>query len=152
MPIAKRLNRRAVLRGVAGAALALPALEAMGEIVTSNPPKDSAHSTQPTGCHSRRKRMGSATGAGFQQLKKTVSFDLASPPNHWLLFRDHVSFMVACTTKTEQKPIRTVCSDMWLTGAPLHSPKPGAFNSSDWIKSSRSTPDNIVVSHRWYCR
>ncbi|MCU0718821.1 MAG: hypothetical protein MUC83_03895 [Pirellula sp.] len=35
----QRIHRRAVLRGIAGAALALPALEAMGEIVTAQPPR-----------------------------------------------------------------------------------------------------------------
>ena len=38
-----------------------------------------------------------------------------------------------------------VCSDMWLTGAPLHNPKPGTFNSAGL--------DQVVALHtKQYCR
>jgi hypothetical protein len=38
-----------------------------------------------------------------------------------------------------------ICSDMWLTGAPLHNPKPGTFNSVGL--------DQVVALHtKQYCR
>ena len=38
-----------------------------------------------------------------------------------------------------------LCSDMWLTGAPLHNPKPGTFNSV--------ALDQVVALHtKQYCR
>ena len=38
-----------------------------------------------------------------------------------------------------------VCSDMWLTGAPLHNPKPGTYNSVGL--------DQVVALHtKQYCR
>ena len=38
-----------------------------------------------------------------------------------------------------------MCSDMWLTGAPLHNPKPGTFNSVSL--------DQVIALHtRQYCR
>ncbi|MCU0718822.1 MAG: DUF1552 domain-containing protein [Pirellula sp.] len=38
-----------------------------------------------------------------------------------------------------------VCSDMWLTGAPLHNPKPGSFNSV--------ALDQMIAQHtKQYCR
>ena len=38
-----------------------------------------------------------------------------------------------------------VCSDMWLTGAPLHNPKPGSYNSAGL--------DQVIAQHtKQFCR
>ncbi len=38
-----------------------------------------------------------------------------------------------------------VCSDMWLTGAPLHNPKPGTYNTAGL--------DQVIALHtKKYCR
>ena len=50
-----------------------------------------------------------------------------------------------CTIPNGPKADPHICSDMWLTGAPLHNPKPGTFNSVGL--------DQVVALHtKQYCR
>jgi hypothetical protein len=44
-------------------------------------------------------------------------------------YREHVSFLGGLQHANGLKADPHICSDMWLTGAPLHDPKPGKFNS-----------------------
>jgi hypothetical protein len=44
-------------------------------------------------------------------------------------FRNHVSFMGGLHHPSGPKADPHTCSDMWLTGAPLHNPKPGTYNT-----------------------
>ncbi len=44
-------------------------------------------------------------------------------------FREKLSFMGGLFHPSGPKADPHTCSDMWLTGAPLHNPKPGTYNS-----------------------
>ena len=60
-------------------------------------------------------------------------------------FRQHVSFMGGLHHENGPKADPHVCSDMWLTGAPLHNPKPGTYNSVSL--------DQVIALHtKQYCR
>ena len=88
-----QLDRRAVLKGVAGTALALPVLDAMGKEVAEQTPR-------------RFCALYTANGMSLPKEQHGI--------NDWHWF---------------PKADPHVCSDMWLTGAPLHNPKPGTYNS-----------------------
>jgi hypothetical protein len=60
-------------------------------------------------------------------------------------FRKQLSFMGGLYHPSGPKADPHVCSDMWLTGAPLHNPKPGTYNSVGL--------DQIVALHtKKFCR
>ena len=60
-------------------------------------------------------------------------------------FRKQLSFMGGLYHPSGPKADPHVCSDMWLTGAPLHNPKPGTYNSVGL--------DQVVALHtKQYCR
>jgi hypothetical protein len=60
-------------------------------------------------------------------------------------FADQVSFFGGLYHENGTKADPHVCSDMWLTGAPLHNPKPGAFNSVGL--------DQVIAQHtKQHCR
>lgn len=60
-------------------------------------------------------------------------------------FRQHVSFLGGLYHPSGPKADPHVCSDMWLTGAPLHNPKPGTYNSVGL--------DQVVALHtKQHCR
>jgi hypothetical protein len=60
-------------------------------------------------------------------------------------FRKQLSFMGGCFHPNGPKADPHTCSDMWLTGAPLHNPKPGSYNSVGL--------DQIIALHtKQFCR
>src|SRR5678815_5664490 len=60
-------------------------------------------------------------------------------------FRKQLSFMGGLYHPSGPKADPHLCSDMWLTGAPLHNPKPGAYNSAGL--------DQVVALHtKQHCR
>ena len=60
-------------------------------------------------------------------------------------FRQHLSFLGGLQHPNGLKADPHMCSDMWLTGAPLHDPKPGMFNSVG--------VDQVIAQHtKKYCR
>ena len=60
-------------------------------------------------------------------------------------FREQLSFLGGLYHPNGTKADPHLCSDMWLTGAPLHNPKPGMFNSV--------ALDQVVAQHtKQYCR
>ena len=60
-------------------------------------------------------------------------------------YRDQVSFLGGLTHANGPRNDPHVCSDMWLTGAPLHDPKPGQYNTMGL--------DQVVARHtRGLCR
>ena len=60
-------------------------------------------------------------------------------------FRKQLSFMGGLYHPNGPKADPHICSDMWLTGAPLQNPKPGTFNSVGL--------DQVVALHtKQYCR
>jgi hypothetical protein len=60
-------------------------------------------------------------------------------------FRSQLSFLGGLYHENGTRADPHVCSDMWLTGAPLHNPKPGTYNSVGL--------DQVVALHtKQYCR
>ncbi len=138
------LNRRAVLQGLAGVTLSLPLLEAMGKDVAQTVPRRFCAMYTANGMSLPNPKHGiddwswfpKTDGRDFQFGKSTEPF---SP------FRSQISFLGGLHHPNGTKADPHLCSDMWLTGAPLHSPKPGTFNSV--------ALDQVVAQHtKQFCR
>jgi hypothetical protein len=140
------VDRRAVLKGAAGVSLSLPLLDAMGEEVTRQAP---------------RRFCAVYTANGMSLPKKEHQIDQWSwfprstdPDGHFIFgksteplkpFRKQLSFMGGLFHENGPKSDPHQCSDMWLTGAPLHNPKPGTYNTVGL--------DQVVALHtKQYCR
>lgn len=139
-----RLPRRTVLKGLAGVSLALPALEAMGAESQTTPPRrfcalyTANGMSLPNSAHNMPE---------WSWFPTTVGTDFAFGESTKPLepFRQQVSFLGGCYHPNGTKADPHLCSDMWLTGAPLHDPKPGRFNSV--------SIDQIVALHtKQHCR
>ena len=139
-----RLDRRAVLKGLAGTTLALPVLEAMGEEVTEKSPKRFCALYTANGMSLPKTDHGisewnwfpTAEGRNFEFGESTAPL---SP------FRHQLSFMGGLYHPNGLKADPHICSDMWLTGAPLHDTGRGTFNAVGL--------DQVVALHtKQYCR
>lgn len=143
MPSVK-LDRRSVLKGLAGVSLALPVLEAMGKDVTSQVPR-------------RFCAMYTANGMSLPNPKHEIDdwrwfpttegkdFEFSKSTEPLNPFRQQLSFVGGLQHANGGKADPHLCSDMWLTGAPLHDPKPGTFNTVGL--------DQVVALHtKKYCR
>lgn len=144
MPSSWQLDRRAVLKGLAGVTLSLPLLEAMGKEVAEKIPRRFCAMYTANGMSLPNPKHGinewswfpTAEGRGFEFGKSTEPL---RP------FRDQLSFMGGLLHPNGPKADPHLCSDMWLTGAPLHNPKPGTFNSV--------ALDQVVALHtKQFCR
>lgn len=127
MTKANSMHRRTLLRGMAGTALALPMLEIMGAESAVTPSRFCAVYTANGMCLPIAKNdleewswFPVTTGRDFQFGKSTQSFQP---------FREQLSFLGGLYHPSGPKADPHVCSDMWLTGAQLHNPKPGSYNS-----------------------
>ena len=152
MPNKLKLDRRAVLKGLAGVVLPLPLLEAMGKEVAGKTPRRFCAIYSANGMSLPEKKhelddwswfprateplQGRAGGQKFAFGKSTEPL---SPYRHKLSFLGELQH----ANGTRNDP--HVCSDMWLTGAPLHDPKPGRYNTVGL--------DQVIALHtRRYCR
>ncbi|MEO2031246.1 MAG: DUF1552 domain-containing protein, partial [Planctomycetaceae bacterium] len=138
------LDRRSVLKGIAGATLALPLLEAMGQDVVERPPRRFCALYTANGMSLPKSQNGigdwnwfpNKTGRDFAFGKSTQPL---SP------FRKHLSFLGGLHHANGPKADPHVCSDMWLTGAPLQNPNRGTYNSV--------ALDQVVAQHtKQHCR
>lgn len=144
MPLATRLDRRAVLKGAAGVTLALPLLEAMGKEVAEKTPRRFCAMYTANGMSLPKAKneinqwnwFPQTVGAGFEFGKSTEPLKK---------YRDKLSFLGGLYHPNGPKADPHQCSDMWLTGAPLHDSKPGSYNSV--------ALDQVVAQHtKQYCR
>lgn len=123
-----RLDRRAVLKGVAGFSLALPVLEAMGtDVVTQLPRRFCALYT--------------ANGMSLPQASNQIDewswfpstvgneFEFNKSTEPLAPFRKQLSFLGGLYHPNGPKGDPHTCSDMWLTGAPLHKSSSDTFNT-----------------------
>ena len=138
------LHRRSVLKGIAGATLALPVLEAMGKEVAEETPRrfcaiytaNGMSLPKPANEIDEWNWFPQATGRDFVFSKSTEP--LSS-------YRGQLSFLGGLFHPNGPKADPHICSDMWLTGAPLHNPKPGKFNSVGL--------DQVIAKHtKQHCR
>lgn len=154
MPNAPRLDRRAFLLGVGGASLALPVLDAMGAEVTADIPRRFCALYTANGMSLPQKKHGidewswfptseKKTGGGSSEKNSEFVFGKSTEP--LAPFRKQLSFMGGLHHPSGPKADPHVCSDMWLTGAPLHNPKPGTYNTAGL--------DQVIAVHtKKYCR
>ncbi len=140
-----RLDRRAFLKGLGGVALALPVLEAMGAEVTNQIPRRFCAIYTANGMSLPKPEHGISEWSWFPAEGANGEFEFSKSTEPLTAFRSKLSFMGGMHHPNGPKADPHVCSDMWLTGAPLHNPKPGSYNSSGI--------DQVIALHtKQYCR
>lgn len=145
MPGPVRLDRRAFIRGVGGVALALPVLEAMGRDVAEQMPRRFCALYTANGMSLPKAEHGLDEWSWFPRAEQDGQFVFGKSTEPLAEFRQHVSFLGGLYHPNGTKADPHVCSDMWLTGAPLHNSKPGTYNSVGL--------DQVIALHtKQYCR
>lgn len=140
-----RLDRRAFLQGIGGMALALPVLDAMGAEVAEQVPRRFCALYTANGMSLPRPENDLAEWSWFPTAEENGQFVFGRSTEPLSPFRRQLSFLGGLYHPNGPKSDPHVCSDMWLTGAPLHNPKPGTFNSVGL--------DQVVALHtKQYCR
>ncbi|MBM3757477.1 MAG: DUF1552 domain-containing protein [Acidobacteria bacterium] len=140
-----QIDRRAFLRGLGGASLALPALDAMGAEVTNNPPRRFCALYTANGMSLPRVDHGIDDWSFFPTAKKGDEFVFGNSTEPLSPFRKQLSFMGGMHHPSGPKSDPHTCSDMWLTGAPLYNPKPGTYNTAGL--------DQVIALHtKKFCR
>lgn len=124
-----KINRRAVLKGIAGATLALPVLDAMGSEIANESPKRFCALYTANGMSLPKKANGIDQWSWFPRAEKEGKFVFGESTKPLASHRENLSFLGGLHHPNGLKSDPHVCSDMWLTGAPLHNPKPGTYNS-----------------------
>ena len=141
----KKLNRRAVLKGIAGATLALPVLDAMGKEVAERTPRRFCALYTANGMSLPRPANGIDEWSWFPTVEKEGKFVFGKSTEPLGPFRQQLSFLGGLYHKNGPKADPHVCSDMWLTGAPLQNPNRGTYNSVGL--------DQVVALHtKQHCR
>jgi len=139
-----KLDRRAVLKGLAGVTLALPLLEAMGKDVAEQQPRRFCAMYTANGMSLPNMKNGIDEWSWFP-TKEGKEFEFGKSTEPLRPFREKLSFLSGMYHPNGPKADPHLCSDMWLTGAPLHNPKPGTFNAV--------ALDQVVAQHtKQYCR
>ena len=139
-----QLDRRAVLKGLAGVTLALPLLEAMGKEVAAKTPRRFCAMYTANGMSLPNPKHGIDDWSWFPKTEGRA-FEFGKSTEPLRPFREQLSFLGGLHHPNGTKADPHLCSDMWLTGAPLHNPKPGMFNSV--------ALDQVVASHtKQFCR
>jgi hypothetical protein len=140
-----RIDRRAFLKGIGGAALALPVLDAMGAEITAQIPRRFCAVYTANGMSLPQAEHGISEWSWFPTTERNGEFVFGKSTEPLSPFRKHLSFMGGLHHPSGPKADPHVCSDMWLTGAPLHNPKPGTYNSVGL--------DQVVALHtKQHCR
>lgn len=134
-----RLDRRAFLYGTGGIALALPALDAMGEEVTGQVPRRFCAVYTANGMSLPRAEHDIPEWAWFPRQDKGGGLIYSKSTEPLLSFRDQISFMGGLYHVNGPKNDPHLCSDMWLTGAAFQNARPGTFNTVSL--------DQIVAEH-----
>ena len=139
------IDRRAFLQGIGGMALALPVLDAMGADVTGEIPRRFCALYTANGMSLPRAEHGIDEWSWFPTAERDGEFVFGKSTEPLERFRKQLSFLGGLYHPSGPKADPHVCSDMWLTGAPLHDPKPGAYNSVGL--------DQVVALHtKRHCR
>ena len=125
-----KLDRRAFLQGIGGVALALPALDVMGKEVTEVAPRRFCALYTANGMSLPREENRLDEWSWFPRAKdEKGDFVFGASTKPLEPFRKQLSFMGGLYHENGLKADPHVCSDMWLTGAPLHDPAPGTYNT-----------------------
>jgi hypothetical protein len=133
------------LKGAGGMALALPVLDAMGAEITAQSPRRFCALYTANGMSLPKAEHGIAEWHWFPTAEKDGQFVFGKSTEPLAPFRKQLSFMGGFHHPSGPKADPHTCSDMWLTGAPLHNPKPGTYNTVSL--------DQMVAQHtKQYCR
>ncbi len=139
------LDRRAFLKGLGGATLALPVLDAMGAEITGKAPRRFCAMYTANGMSMPKEEHGIADWHWFPTAEKDGQFVFGKSTEPLAPFRRQLSFMGGFHHPSGPKADPHTCSDMWLTGAPLHNPKPGTYNTAGL--------DQVIAQHtKQHCR
>ena len=139
-----KLDRRTLLKGLAGVTVSLPLLDAMGKEVAEKGPRRFCAMYTANGMSLPNASHGIDEWSWFPKAEGT-NFEFGKSTEPLKPFRQQLSFLGGLHHPNGTKADPHMCSDMWLTGAPLHNPKPGAFNSVGL--------DQVVALHtKQYCR
>ncbi len=140
-----RLDRRAFLKGMGGATLALPVLDAMGATIAEQAPRRFCAMYTANGMSLPKSDHGIDEWSWFPTKSKDGAFEFGKSTEPLSPFRKHLSFMGGLHHPSGPKGDPHTCSDMWLTGAPLHNPKPGMYNTAGL--------DQVIALHtKQHCR
>src|ERR1041384_3326870 len=140
-----QLDRRAFLKGVGGMTLALPVLDAMGAEVTGQIPRRFCAIYTANGMSLPSAENSLPEWSWFPATGANGDFAFGKSTEPLSPFRKQLSFLGGLHHPNGPKADPHICSDMWLTGAPLQNPKPGTFNSAGL--------DQVIASHtKQYCR
>ncbi len=141
-----KLSRRSVLKGLAGASLALPVLDAMGKEVAEQTPRRFCALYTANGMSLPKQQHGIDQWSWFPTAAEDDGkFAFSNSTKPLSPHRDQLSFLGGLYHESGTKADPHVCSDMWLTGAPLHNPKPGTYNSVGL--------DQVIARHtKQFCR
>ncbi len=141
----RTLDRRAFLKGMGGVSLALPVLDAMGAEVTGLAPRRFCALYTANGMSLPRAENNIPEWSWFPSFEAEGKFVFGQSTQPLSPFREKLSFLGGLQHPSGPKADPHLCSDMWLTGAPLHNPKPGTFNSAGL--------DQVIALHtKKYCR
>src|SRR4051812_45482010 len=139
------MDRRAFLKGIGNVALALPVLDAMGAEVTNQIPRRFCALYTANGMSLPKTEHGLDDWSWFPKAEANGQFVFGQSTQPLEPFRKKVSFMGGLYHPNGPKADPHICSDMWLTAAPLQNPKPGTFNSAG--------VDQVIASQtKQYCR
>jgi hypothetical protein len=140
-----RLDRRAFLKGIGGISLALPVLDAMGAEVTDRIPRRFCAIYTANGMSLPKAENGIEDWSWFPAAGAGEDFVFGKSTQPLEPYKKKVSFLGGLYHPNGPKADPHVCSDMWLTGAPLQNPKPGTYNSAGL--------DQVIALHtKQYCR
>lgn len=144
MSIITQINRRWFLRGTAGASLILPRLRLFANESTPHRPRRFCAMYTANGMCLPNPANGIDNWSWFPKtIGRDFVFGESTEPFN--PFREHVSFLSGLYHPNGTKADPHVCSDMWLTGAPLHNAKPGTYNTVSL--------DQVIAQHtKQYCR
>lgn len=139
------IDRRAFLHGVSGAALALPVLDAMGAEVSERPARRFCALYTANGMSLPQEKNEIDEWSWFPRAERDGEFVFGKSTEPLSPFRNKLSFMGGLYHPSGPKADPHTCSDMWLTGAPLHLPERETYNSV--------ALDQVVALHtKQYCR
>lgn len=140
-----KIDRRAVLKGIAGAALALPALEAMGKSVSENLPKRFCAIYTANGMSLPKSEHDIDQWSWFPTQEQNGKFQFGASTEPLHPFREQLSFLGGLYHENGTKADPHTCSDMWLTGAPLHDSTRDTWNTVGL--------DQVIAQHtKQHCR
>jgi hypothetical protein len=129
MSAAIKLDRRAFLKGIGGVTLALPVLDAMGQEVAEQVPRRFCAIYTANGMSLPREAHKIDEWSWFPRAERDGVFQFGKSTEPLAPFREKLSFLGGMYHPSGPRNDPHVCSDMWLTGAQLHNPRPGTFNT-----------------------